>query len=112
MVHPAALLLSSAAVLLQASGPTHPDLADLAARWEGAMPACGVAVLESFKRGDCTVSDIRAVRVPSGRTGSLPIELTVAEALLPGVYYLAGGLMVGGRVQFFRRPLHIGRGRA
>jgi hypothetical protein len=77
-----------------------------------AVPACGVAVLESFKRGDCSVSDLRSVRVPSGKTGTLPFELTVAESSLPGVYYLGGGLMVGGRVQFFRRPVHMKRGGA
>jgi hypothetical protein len=70
------------------------------------VAASAVAVLGTFKRGEATRSEVRTVRVPQGYAGSMQLEL-VAPSRRVGVHFLSVGLMIGGKLQFFRQIVHL-----
>jgi len=72
------------------------------------VPAFGVAVVTSFtNRGDFALGEIRGADLAPGESKTMSVDVVIPETASTGVYYLCCGLAIGGRLQFFRRSLHV-----
>lgn len=91
-----------------ARGATHTIELPIASPYGCDTAATGVAMLSSFRRGEVASGEARSVIVPARARGILAVELTIPHDFPRGVSYLACALVIGGRLHFFRRAVHVG----